>query len=121
MNDFQVLYEILPIFCAILENSFQVSKQSDLESIENLQKDFQHFSLIVARKRSIERGPGKDTKRDALITFLCFDQKSIYFKSKMRKIFSNFLCFSENPNFNQPLNANVKRLPFEVEYFRNID
>ena len=53
MNDFQVLYEILPIFCAILENSFQVSKQGDLESIENLQKDFQHFSLIVARKRSM--------------------------------------------------------------------
>ena len=42
MNDFQVLHEILPIFYAILENSFQVSKQSDLESIENLQKDFQH-------------------------------------------------------------------------------
>ena len=53
MNDFQVLHEILPIFCAILENSFQVSKQSDLESIENLQKDFQHLSLIVARKRSM--------------------------------------------------------------------
>ena len=87
MNDFQVLHEILPIFCAIIENSFQVSKQSDLESIENLQKDFQHFSLIVARKRSTHLLKGVLAEihklRDVLITFLYFDQKSIYFRSEI--------------------------------------